>query len=69
MDINDMEINYVFATYSDEEKKIFPLTISEIVEEQLKDKALQQQIKSSKLVDQLIENLSLKYCRHVGNMS
>ncbi len=54
-DINDMELNYVFATYSDEEE-IFPLTNGEIAEEQLKDKALQQQIKSSKLVDQLIEN-------------
>ena len=40
MDINDMELNYVFATYGDE-KEIFPLTISEIAEEQLKDKALQ----------------------------
>ncbi len=55
MDINDMELNYVFATYSDE--KDFFLIISEIAEEQLKDKALQQQIKSSKLVDQLIENM------------
>ncbi len=55
MVINDMELNYVFAIRSDEEE-IFPLTISEIAEEQLKDKALQQQIKSSKLVDQLIEN-------------
>ncbi len=45
----------MFATYSDEEEK-FPLTISKIGEEQQKDKALQQQIKLSKLVDQLIEN-------------
>ena len=37
-----MDNNYVFATHSDEEE-IFPLTISEIAEEQLKDKALQQQ--------------------------
>ncbi len=55
MDINEMDLNYVFAIHSDEEE-IFPLTISEIAEEQLKDKALQKQIKSSKLVDQLIEN-------------
>ena len=53
MDINDMDSNYVFSIHSDEEE-IFPLTISEIAEAQLKDKALQQQIKSSKLVDQLI---------------
>ena len=55
MDINDMDLNFVFATHSAEEE-IFPLTIIEIAEEQLKDKALQQQIKSRKLVDQLIEN-------------
>ncbi len=55
MDIKDMDLNYVFAIHSDEEE-MFPPTISEIAEEQHKDKALQQQIKSSKLVDQLIEN-------------
>ena len=38
----NMDINYVFANHSYEEE-IFPLTISEIAEEQLKDKALQQQ--------------------------
>ncbi len=43
---NDMDLNYVFAIHSDEEE-IFPLTISEISEEQHKDEALQQQIKSS----------------------
>ena len=37
-----MDINYVFANRSDEEE-MCPLTISEIAEEQLKDKALQQQ--------------------------
>ena len=37
-----MDINYVFANCSYEEE-IFPLTVSEIAEEQLKDKALQQQ--------------------------
>jgi hypothetical protein len=36
----------VFATNSDEEE-IFPLTISEIAEEQLEDKALHQQKMSS----------------------
>jgi hypothetical protein len=46
MDINNMDFNYVFAIHSDEEE-ILPLTISEISEEQHKDKALQQQIKSS----------------------
>ncbi len=46
MDINNMDFNYVFAIHSDEEE-IFPLTISEISEEQHKDEALQQQIKSS----------------------
>ena len=35
----NMDINYVFANHSDEDG-IFPLTISEISEEQLKDKAL-----------------------------
>ena len=38
----NMEINYVFPNCSNEED-IFPLTISEIAEDQLKDKALQQQ--------------------------
>ena len=42
----NMDINYVFANCSDEEE-IFPLIISEIAEEQLKDKALQQKIKST----------------------
>ena len=46
MDINNMDFNYVFAIHSDEEE-ILPLTISEISEEQHKDEALQQQIKSS----------------------
>ena len=44
----NMDINYVFANLSDEEE-IFPLTISEIAEEQLKDTALQQQIVLMKL--------------------
>ena len=50
-----MELNYVFTTYSDEEE-IFPLTISEIAEEQLKFKALQQQKVLMKLEETLIEN-------------
>ena len=45
----------MFATHSDEEE-IFPLTISEIVEEQLKDKALQQQKVTSRWEENLIEN-------------
>ena len=61
MDINDMDLNYVFAIRSDEEE-IIPLTISEISEEQLKDNALQQQIKSSKFVDQLIE-ITIVLCK------
>ena len=36
-----MNMNYVFANRSDKEE-IFPLTISEVAEEQLKDKALQK---------------------------
>ena len=51
----NMDINYVFANHSDEEE-IFPLTISEIEEEQLKDEALQQLKMSSKLEDHLIKN-------------
>jgi hypothetical protein len=56
----NMDVNYVFATNSDEEE-IFPLTISEIAEEQLEDKALHQQKMSSKLVNQLIENTIVLY--------
>ncbi len=43
------------ATYSDEEE-ICPLTISEIAEEQLKDKALEQHKVLMKLEETLIEN-------------
>ena len=50
-----MDINYVFANRSDEED-VFPLTISEIAEEQLKDKALHQQKVLMKLEETLIEN-------------
>ena len=51
----NMDISYVFANRSDEEE-IFPLAISEIAEEQLKDKALQQQKVLMKLEATLIKN-------------
>ena len=35
-----MDLKYVFAIHSDEED-IYPLTVSEIAEEQTKDKSLQ----------------------------
>ena len=50
-----MDLNYVFANRSDEEE-IFPLAISEIAEEQLKDKSLQQHKVLMKLEETLIEN-------------
>ena len=37
-----MDLNHVFANRSDKED-IYPLTVSEIAEEQLKDKSLQKQ--------------------------
>ena len=36
-----MDLNHVFANHSDKEE-IYPLTVSEIAEEQTKDKSLQQ---------------------------
>ena len=39
-----MDLNHVFATRSDK-KEIYPLTVSEIAEEQTKDKSLQKQKK------------------------
>ena len=51
----NMDINYVFTNCSDEEE-IYPLTISEIAEEPLKDTALQQQKVLMKLEKTLIEN-------------
>ena len=51
----NMDINYAFETHSDEEE-IFPLTISKIAEEQLKDKALQKQKVLMTLEETLIEN-------------
>ena len=41
-----MDLNHVFANRSDEDK-IYPLTVSEIAEEQTKDKGLQQQRRAS----------------------
>ena len=37
-----MDLNHVFANCSDKEE-IYPLTVSEIAEEQLQDNTLQQQ--------------------------
>ena len=51
----NMDINYLFANHS-YEKQIFPLTISEIAEEQLKDKILQHQKVLMKLEETLIKN-------------
>ena len=36
-----MDLNHVFSNHSEEEE-IYPLTVSEISEEQTKDKSLQQ---------------------------
>ena len=50
-----MDLNHVFANHSDKEE-IYPLTVSEIAEEQTKDKGLQQQRRASKFEETLIEN-------------
>jgi hypothetical protein len=50
-----MTMNHVFATRSDE-KEIYPLTVSEIAEEQAKDKSLQKQKSTSNVEETLIEN-------------
>ena len=50
-----MDLNHVFANCSGEEE-IYPLTVSEIAEEQTKDKGLQQQRRTSKFEETLIEN-------------
>ena len=52
---NTMDLNHVFANHSDEED-IYPLTVSEIAEEQLKDKSLQQQKGLMKYEETLVEN-------------
>ncbi len=50
-----MTMNHVFATRSDK-KEIYPLTVSEIAEEQAKDKSLQKQKNISNVEETLIEN-------------
>ena len=47
--------NQAFANHRNK-KEIYPLTVSEIAEEQIKDKALQQQKMMSKYEKNLIEN-------------
>ena len=51
-----MYLNHVFANCSDKEE-IYPLTVSEIAEEQTKDKSLQQLKITSKFEETLIENV------------
>ena len=50
-----MDLNHVFANRSDKEE-IYPLTVSEIAEEQTKEIGLQQQRRTSKFEETLIEN-------------
>ena len=50
-----MDLNQVFANCSDKED-IYPLTVREIAEEQIKDKDLQQQKVTTKFEETLIEN-------------
>ena len=50
-----MDLNHVFANCSDKEE-IYPLMVSEITEEQTKDKSLQQLKSTSKFEETLIEN-------------
>ena len=50
-----MDLNQVFANLSDKED-IYPLTVREIAEEQIKDKDLQQQKLTTKLEETPIEN-------------
>jgi len=49
-----MDLNHVFANCSDKEE-IYSLTVSEIAEEQTKDKGLQLQRRTSKFEETLIE--------------
>ena len=51
-----MNLNHVFANHSDKEE-IYPLTVSEIAEEQTKDKSLQQLKDTSNVDETLIENI------------
>ena len=39
---HNMDVNHVFANCSDEEEEVYPPTVSEIAEEQTKDKSLQK---------------------------
>ena len=50
-----MDLNQVFANPNDEED-IYPLTVREIAEEQIKDKDLQQQKLTTKFEETPIEN-------------
>ena len=50
-----MDLNHIFATRSDEEE-IYPLTVSEIAEEQTKDRSLQRLKVNSKFEETPIEN-------------
>ena len=52
---NNMDLNQVFANRSDKED-IYPLTVREIAEEQIKDKGLQQQKVISNFEETRIEN-------------
>ena len=52
---NVTALNQAFVNHRTEEE-IYPLTVSEIAEEQIKDKALQQQKMMSKYEEILIEN-------------
>ena len=57
-----MDLNYVFANHSDN-KEIYPLTVSEIAEEQTKDKGLKQQRLTSKFEETFIKNTDV-LCRN-----
>ena len=58
-----MDLNHVFAIRSDE-KEICPLTVSEIAEEQTKDKSLQKQKGTSNVGETLIENTCYVLCKN-----
>ena len=53
-----MDLNHVFRKRSDKED-IYPLTVSEIAEKQLKDKSLQQQKGLMKYEETLAENTNV----------
>ena len=60
-----LDLNHAFANHSDE-GDIYPLTVREISEEQIKDKDLQQQKVTTKFEETLIENTHV-LCKE-GNM-